>query len=129
MTISEFLKSFKGCQHKRVRINSKGAYCPDCGKYVVVKWYIVRCSCCGVKRVAFLDFNDNVKAVDRYCPNCGSTHTFVEEVEKINFVDINFAVHKKEVVETVRADFSSTQVWTEPNDKREQILIGMQQMC
>lgn len=125
MTISEFLKSFKGCQHKKVGINTKGAYCPDCGQYVIVKWYLVRCSCCGVKRVSYIDFNDNVKPVDKYCPNCGSVHTYVEELEKINFVDINFAVHKKEIIEPIFNNYATTQVWTDNEDKQEQILLGM----
>jgi len=124
MIISEFLKSLKGCRHTKVGINTNGVYCPDCGEFVVVKWYLVRCSCCGVKRVAFLDFNDNVKPVDKYCPNCGGVHTYVEEVEKINFVDINFAVHKREVVKPECAA-SYTQVWAEPDDNEEQILLGL----
>ena len=124
MIISEFLKSLKGCRHTKVGINTNGVYCPDCGEFVVVKWYLVRCSCCGVKRVAFLDFNDNVKPVDKYCPNCGGVHTYVEEVEKINFVDINFAVHKREVVKPECAA-SHTQVWAEPDDNEEQILLGL----
>ena len=33
-----------------------------------------------------------------FCPNCGAEAFFVEQVEHINFIDINFAVLKKEVV-------------------------------
>lgn len=124
MLFTEFLKSLKGCRHEKVRIESNGAYCPDCGQFVVVKWYLVRCSCCGVKRVAYLDFNDNVKPVDKFCPNCGGVHTIVEQIDKINFVDINFAVHKKEV-EHIHNAAASTQFWTEPDDKCEQALLGL----
>ena len=122
MIISEFLKSLRGCRHDKVAVNSNGMYCPDCGKYIVVKWYLVRCSCCGVKRVAYTDFNDNVRPVDKFCPNCGSTHTVIEVLDKINFVDINCAVHKKEIVEPIYKE-STTQIWTE-NENEEQILIG-----
>ena len=124
MLISEFIKSLKGCRHSKVPISTNGAYCPDCGQYVVIKWYLVRCSCCGVKRVAYLDLNDNVKPVEKFCPNCGEVHTYVEEIQKINFVDINFAVHKKEVVEQ-HVCAAQTQFWTEPNDTNEQSLIGL----
>ncbi len=122
MTITEFLKTIRGCRHEKVKIESCGSYCPDCGEYITIKWYLVRCSCCGVKRSALLDFNDNVKAADKYCPNCGSIHTVVEEIEKINFVDINFAVHKKEITEQ-RVRYSATQIWTDNEDKKEQALI------
>ena len=124
MLLTEFIKSLRGCRHEKVRIESNGAYCPDCGQYVVIKWYLVRCSCCGVKRVAYLDLNDNVKPVEKFCPNCGEVHTYVEEIQKINFVDINFAVHKKEVVEQ-HVCAAPTQFWTEPNDTNEQSLIGL----
>lgn len=36
MLFTEFLKSLKGCRHEKVRIESNGAYCPDCGQFVVV---------------------------------------------------------------------------------------------
>ena len=124
MIISEFLKSLRGCRHSKVGVNTNGVYCPDCGQYIVVKWYLVRCSCCGVKRIAYIDFHDNVKAVDKYCPNCGGVHTCVEQIEKINFVDINFAVHKKEVYQPTLTHYS-TQVWTEPEDNKEQVLLGL----
>ncbi|MBQ2644470.1 hypothetical protein IJG14_02715 [bacterium] len=116
MIISDFLKSLRGCQHKKVNINTKGAYCPDCGEYIIVKWYLVRCSCCGVKRIAYLDFNDNVKPEDRYCPNCGNEEITIEAIEKINFVDINFAVHKKEIVKIEHG--MTTQVWTEKEERQ-----------
>lgn len=124
MLITDFIKSLRGCRHDKVRIDSEGSYCPDCGKFVKIKWYIVRCSCCGVKRVACLDLNDNVRPVDKFCPNCGDTHTFVEEVPKINFVDIHFAVHKKEVSAVVQF-VSSTQFWAETDNSDEQLLIGL----
>ena len=124
MSISDLFKSFQGCQHKKVPVNSNGAYCPDCGEYVQVKWYLVRCSCCGVKRVAYIDFKDNIRPVSKFCPNCGCVHTYIEEVEKINFVDINFAVHRREVVKTDRRR-SYTQVWTDAEDYSEQLLLGV----
>ena len=123
MIISEFLKIFKGCQHKRVSVNSKGAYCPDCGKFVVIKWYIVRCACCGIKRVAYVDFNDNIKPEDRFCPNCGTAEVITEEHDKINFVDINFAVHRKEICENNIITENRTQIWTDNDDSNPQLMI------
>lgn len=113
MIITDFLNLFRGCTHSKVSVNSRGAYCPDCGKYVAVKWYIIRCACCGIKRVAYVDYNNNIKTEDKYCPNCGTSEVIIEELEKINFVDINFAVHKKEIQENYINFGSRTQFWTE----------------
>lgn len=124
MIITDFLNLFRGCQHNKVSVNSNGTYCPDCGKFIVVKWYIVRCACCGIKRVAYVDFNDDIKAEDKFCPNCGTSETIIEEVEKINFVDINFAVHKKEVVENRINIEGRTQLWSDFEDNTPQILIA-----
>ena len=123
MTIRDIINLFRGCQHDKISINSHGAYCPDCGKFVVVKWYIVRCACCGVKRVAYVDYNDNIKPEDRFCPNCGTEETIIEELDNINFVDINFAVHKKEVVEQNITLRNRTQFWTDVEDSSPQLLL------
>ncbi len=124
MVIRDFINLFKGCSHEKISVNTEGAYCPDCGKFVAVKWYIVRCACCGVKRVAYIDFNGNIKAEGKYCPNCGNSEIIVEELEKINFVDISFAVHKKEVVEQHICAQNRTQVWADAEDFSPQILIS-----
>lgn len=126
MIISEFLKIFKGCQHKRVSVNSHGAYCPDCGKFIVIKWYIVRCACCGIKRVAYVDFNENIKTEDKFCPNCGTYKFVVEEHNKINFIDINFAVHRKEICENNVITENRMQFWTDCDDCKPQLLIEQQ---
>lgn len=123
MVVTDFLNLFRGCTHSRVSVNSRGAYCPDCGKFVVVKWYIVRCACCGIKRVAYVDYNDNIRTQDKYCPNCGTMETVVEELDRINFIDINFAVHKKEVEENHIYVQNRTQIWTDTEDNSPQLLL------
>jgi hypothetical protein len=124
MLISEFIKSLKGCRHTKIGINTAGEYCPDCGQFIVSKWYLIRCSCCGVKRIAYLDLSDNVKPVEKFCPNCGSVQTTIKELNKINFVDINFAVHKREIIEPECSHYA-TQVWEDKENTEEQALLGL----
>ena len=47
----------------------------------------------------------------------------VEKLERINFIDINFAVLKKEVIETIKR-FASTTTWVEEASDNAQKLIG-----
>ena len=49
MTILEFFKFNRECEHSRVRPDVDFAYCPDCGELIENQWYLVRCACCGVK--------------------------------------------------------------------------------
>ena len=86
-----FLPSFSvKCTHDKVRPDVEQAYCPDCGKLIKNEWYITRCSCCGVKMKAMVK-NGQIVPQEHYCSNCGGEDFTVEKVEKINFIDINFA--------------------------------------
>lgn len=123
MMIREFFKSLQGCRHPKIPVTVKRSYCPDCGKLVVVKWYIVRCACCNVKRAAVVDFCDNVKPENAFCPNCGAKEFHVEELENINFVDIRFAVHKKEEVEQDDLHRNSAQFWQDKSPCKN-LLLG-----
>ena len=81
---------FKKCSHDKMSLSQNGGYCPDCGEYVEVHWYLVRCSCCGVKRVAIV-CNENIMPQTSFCSNCGDTQYYLEELNKVNFIDINYA--------------------------------------
>jgi len=103
-----FLSSFStGCFHDKVRPDVEQAYCPDCGKLIKNEWYITRCSCCGVKMKAMVQ-NGQIVPQEHYCSNCGGENFIVEKVEKINFIDINFAalmrreVQEEKVGNTIR---------------------------
>ena len=60
----------------------------------------------------------------RFCPNCGAEAFYVEQIEHINFIDINFAVLKKEVVKNPNGIFVK-QIWEEEQDSQPQKLIGV----
>ena len=112
----------KKCKHHRVSANVEQGYCPDCGEYVRNNWYLVRCKHCKIKRKAHL-VGENVVPDSHFCPNCGGFLYEVEKLVKINFIDINFAVLKKEVIKTVK-HFASATTWVEETAIEEQKLIG-----
>ena len=113
--MSEILKillGLKKCNHSKVRADVESGYCPDCGEYVENRWYLVRCKHCKIKRKAHI-VAGNVAPDTRFCPNCGGILYEVEKLDKINFIDINFAVLKKEVVHTAHSMPDLTIVWVE----------------
>ena len=111
--IFDFIKNKKECQHNRVPLNTDEAYCPDCGELVKNKWYLVRCSCCDIKRTAHNHY-DEIVPDDKFCHNCGATEFYIEELKNINFIDVNYAVYKKEVV--YRHCCSANEVWIEKEE-------------
>lgn len=121
--IINLFKKIKECRHENISADVEKAYCPDCGAYVENKWYLSRCSCCSVKRVSYTSFN-KIKPVEKYCPNCGSKEYYLEEIENINFIDINFAVMRKETIDTPQTSFRS-QIWVDNKENEPQRLLGL----
>ncbi len=111
--ILDFFKQKHECHHINVPINVDEAYCPDCGELVKNKWYLVRCSCCNIKRQAHTEYNE-IKPDTKYCSNCGGTDFFVEELDNINFIDVNYAVYKRVIIP--QGNYSSRQVWIEKEE-------------
>ena len=99
------------CQHDKVRPDLDQAYCPDCGKLIKNEWYVTRCSCCGVKMKAMVK-NGEIVPQEHFCTNCGSNEYSIEKIEKINFIDINFAALVKKEVETYKR-CDTTKCWEE----------------
>lgn len=98
------------CRHDKIDINRATGYCPDCGEYIENHWYISRCACCGIKQVAKV-LNGKISADAKYCRNCGSNSFIVEELEKIDIVNIHYAVLLKQ---TLRPQMQSIiQTWME----------------
>ena len=101
----------KKCQHEHITPDKKFGYCPTCGELIENEWFITRCSCCGVKLKAMLK-NGHVVPQYHYCTNCGNTEFSIEKLEKINFIDINFAV----LVKSIKHDTTlckTTSFWQE----------------
>lgn len=97
MIILELFKKNRVCTHDRIRPETDVAYCPDCGELVENQWFLTRCACCGVKLKSTIK-NGEVVPESHFCRNCGCKEFTVHKVEKINFIDINFAVLQKNIV-------------------------------
>ena len=113
------------CNHYKVPATAEAGYCPDCGEYVENHWYLVRCKHCKIKRKAHL-VGDNIVPDTHFCQNCGGILFEIEKLNKINFIDINFAVLKREIVNNIKR-FASAATWVEDEEEnfcQEQKLLN-----
>lgn len=111
--ISSLFSSGQKCSHKHVSLNKDFAYCPDCGALVENQWFIVKCSCCGIKQKAVVK-NGKVVPVGNFCHNCGGEDYYVEKLDAIDFININYATLLRK--ESKPADITKrriTQCWVE----------------
>lgn len=106
----EFLYTKKECSHNKIPLEVDCAYCPECGELVENQWFILRCACCGVKVRAMIR-NGKIVPVDKHCTNCGMSEFNVERLEKVNFINISYAVLMKKAVHSESIDV--TQSWVD----------------
>ena len=106
------LKNKNKCNHKNALIYSDSGYCPDCGQYLVKNYYIVRCAVCDIKREAKLSWGEIVPK-SNFCANCGSKEFYIEKIDKINFIDAQYAIYLKEIASETQALHPEAQIWIE----------------
>ena len=109
------------CTHDKIKPNVDQAYCPDCGKLIKNEWYITRCSCCGAKMKAMVK-NGEIIPQNHFCSNCGSEEFTIEQIEQINFIDINFAALVRREVEQKICE-STVKCWEEEKTSEQQKLL------
>ena len=109
--IKDLLSNNKKCTHEHVGINCDFGYCPDCGALIENQWYIVKCSCCGLKHKAVVK-NGKIVPVNNFCHNCGSEDYVVEKLETIDFININYAALVRKETKT-QVKHSMTQCWVD----------------
>lgn len=110
MRWSQILGFTKECAHEHVPIEQDYYYCPDCGELIENQWYLVRCASCGLKEIATVR-NGKVVPLNDFCKNCGSQGYTVEKLEKIDCININYAVLVRAVVKNETQEYS--QSWVE----------------
>ena len=120
MFLTNLFNLKKACSHDKITPDMEQGYCPDCGKFIINEWYITRCSCCGVKLKTNAR-NGDVFPQYQYCSNCGGKEYKVEKLDKINFIDINYAVLIKKIEEELKV--SSTQCWQERTSEQPKLLV------
>jgi len=111
MILMDLFRKKRACQHVRVTPDAEFAYCPDCGELIENQWYLSRCACCGVKMKSVIR-NNEIVPEERFCRNCGTSGHLIERLDKINFININFAVLVKALVPFGVRNY--TQSWVEP---------------
>lgn len=113
MIFMEFFNKRHKCKHERFLPDKDIGYCPDCGELIENQWFIVRCGCCGVKHKAIIK-NGQIVPEEKFCHNCGNKTFVVERVNKINFIDINYAVLVKTIIPNEHFEF--TQSWADARE-------------
>ena len=109
MRWSQILGLSKECSHDKVPLDAEYYYCPDCGELIENQWYLVRCASCGLKEIATVK-NGEVVPLDNFCHNCGGREYTVERLEKIDCININYAVLVKAVVKNETEEYSQSWV-------------------
>ena len=110
------------CIHSSISPNLDFSYCPDCGKLIKNEWFITRCACCGVK-LHTISKNGEIIPQKNFCTNCGASSFIVEKLDKIDFVNIHYAVLQKIEVEESCSKISTTQCWQEKSDEKPKLLV------
>lgn len=122
MFLTNLFRLKKSCTHDKITPDMEFGYCPDCGKLIKNEWYITRCACCGVKIRACAK-NGEIYPQNHYCTNCGSKEYIVEKLDKINFVDINFAVLQKHEADESTDALYTTQCWEEKRNAQPKLTV------
>ena len=110
MQWSDLFNFNRKCQHSKVPMDEDIGYCPDCGELIENHWFITRCACCGVKQRATIR-NGEVVPEEGFCHNCGGKTYLVEKIDKIDCININYAVLVREILKNEIDEY--TQSWTE----------------
>lgn len=100
----------KKCTHDKVPPQEDYYYCPDCGELIQNKWYLVRCASCGLKEIATVK-NGEIIPQENFCHNCGCKSFKIEPLEKIDCINVNYAVLIKEIVNLNLPEY--TQSWSD----------------
>lgn len=114
--LSGLLTQNKKCTQEHVGMDKDFGYCPDCGALIENQWYIVKCSCCGIKQKAIVK-NGKIVPVGNFCHNCGSEDYIVEKLDTIDFININYAVLVRKETQTEPKRTPITQCWVDTTRK------------
>ena len=98
------------CSHNRITPDMEAGYCPECGEFIENHWYITRCACCGIKQKTII-LKNKISPASKFCKNCGHNEFSVQKLNKINFVDIHYAIVIKQIIKDKKPYF--VQSWVE----------------
>lgn len=116
--LKEIIYNLFKCRHNGALLYSNEGYCPCCGKYLKKSYYIIRCLHCDIKRGAKREFGKIIPE-EQFCTNCGEKEYYIEKYDKLNFVDINYAIEVKEEIELKQKDFDF-EVWIDNKENSDE---------
>ncbi|MBX2860517.1 MAG: hypothetical protein KTR14_04740 [Vampirovibrio sp.] len=85
------LKPLFGCGHFKTPLCEGKAFCPDCGRGVVLTWVRLRCSGCHQIRDGQY-FLRRVVPASRCCTHCGDVAVTMERLESPEYVKVTRAL-------------------------------------
>lgn len=115
-----FFKNKNKCTHKNALLNSSEGYCPDCGQYLIKNYYLVRCSCCDIKRQAKISWGEIIPT-EKFCSNCGNQDYYIEKIDSVNFIDAQYAIYLKEIADEIKNLHPEAQIWVEDEKEIKQL--------
>lgn len=113
LLISQFISN-QECNHNKITPDLEAGYCPDCGKYIENHWFITRCACCGIKQKTII-LKNKISPAAKFCRNCGHNEFIIQQLNKINFVDIHYAAVTKKIIKDRKPYL--TQSWVEESEE------------
>jgi len=118
-----FLTKQNKCTHKNALLHSNEGYCPDCGKYLIKNYYLIRCLRCDIKREAKLCWGE-IQPIDKFCSNCGCQEFYIEKLDDVNFIDVKYAIYLKEIASELQNLHPEAQIWVDENNGTVRQLTG-----
>jgi hypothetical protein len=85
------LKALFTCSHAKARAVEGKTYCPDCGRGVIFRWVVLRCTECGQRRPSHYRLRQVVPA-ELCCTYCGEAAVHSQILLEPEFYQLRHAL-------------------------------------
>lgn len=90
VTIGQWMKRLFVCRHNHMPMHEGKCFCPDCGEGVVVRWAVLCCSGCDMRRSSRYLFR-RLMPSEAYCTRCGEREISVRFLENPLYYQLRHA--------------------------------------
>jgi hypothetical protein len=91
------------CTHAHTRLNEGKCYCPDCGCGLIIRWVVLRCGECEIRRESRYWLRQIIPA-QRCCVACGTERYNTETLDSPSYFQLHTA---RLLMEEVPSDTNS----------------------